>query len=68
MTQIVLTNVLSVGSLIIMKCNNPYCPIDYNPKKEPCKGCDHSVDELKDDEAIKFFTDLFNVDTNEKQL
>ena len=20
-------------------CNNPYCPLQYDPSKEPCKSC-----------------------------
>ncbi len=39
-----------------MNCKNPYCPVKYEPLKEPCKSCKDRIQEM---DLPKGFEDLF---------
>jgi len=43
-----------------MNCKNIYCPIKYEPDKEPCISCKHNPG-LKDFDLPPGFADIFGL-------
>ena len=38
-----------------MNCKNPFCPIEYDPTKEPCKSC---KDRIGSDSVFDYLKDI----------